>query len=316
MNLANITIVVCTYNRAELLWDCLHSLTQQTVPDSVFQLVVVDNNSSDDTFKVASSFSGKIKNLSIIQERKQGLSYARNAGVAATKTTWISFLDDDAKAAPDWVESILTTIDKDDFDCFGGVYLPWHRFGPKPKWFRSSWETNKAIQPHYGILPASVYPSGGNFSCKVELIKAYGGFSPIFGMNGHRVAYGEETHLFRRMRQDNLRIGFNPDVVIHHCVLPYKYSLTWRVAARFASLRDYFCIIEESFSSLRLAKVLCKSMLRSCKSLFCNFPRTIWGKDYFWQNYLLDAVFPLVDAAAIWEAARKLKKNKVRPKVI
>jgi len=99
-NKLRISVVIITYNRAQMLADVLTSLTiQKRLPDEV---VVVDNNSKDDTKNVALGFRGKL-NIRYVFEEKQGVSFARNAGIANASGDIIVFTDDDCVAHEEWL---------------------------------------------------------------------------------------------------------------------------------------------------------------------------------------------------------------------
>lgn len=95
-----ISVIIVTYNRAQMLKEALESLTTQSrLPDEV---LVVDNNSSDQTKSVAESFSGRL-NINYIFEPVQGTSTARNTGIGHARGNLIIFFDDDCIAERDWL---------------------------------------------------------------------------------------------------------------------------------------------------------------------------------------------------------------------
>ena len=101
-----ISVIVCTYNRAYLLKNCLRSLVDQLVETSTFEVIIVNNNATDDTEEVAKSFTEKYPNFRYIIEPNQGLSNARNRGYKEAKGEYVAYIDDDARAYTDWVENI------------------------------------------------------------------------------------------------------------------------------------------------------------------------------------------------------------------
>jgi len=287
-----LTVVVCTHNRAFFLEKCLNSLLMQTYSLTEFATIVVDNNSSDSTYDLASTYKSRFINLQIIQEPIQGLSYARNAALNIVQTEWVAFLDDDAVAEQNWVEIIFETIDKGDFDVFGGVYTAWHALRNQPPWFSEAWETNSGLAQNYSQL-ISGYPSGGNCVYKVDFVRMCGGFPVNLGMSGHKIAYGEETKLIDQIRKRGGRIGFVPDMIINHCVLEHKYSLIWRLMRRFALGRDeifvwgggIFITLSKSFLCI-LFHLFLFPILNLCKFLT--------KRSYYWQNFILDTLEPLL----------------------
>ncbi len=157
-----ISVVVCTFNLSKLLETCLESLETKTADKSLFQIMAVDNNSCDNTQEIVKEFACQLPNIRVFLEKKQGLSHARNRGWQEAKAKWVAYIDDDAKASPNWTERALNIIDNNNFDAFGGVYLPWYRDG-KPKWYLDEYGSNKNYLPKgMSVLPKETYFSGGN----------------------------------------------------------------------------------------------------------------------------------------------------------
>ncbi|WP_290921313.1 glycosyltransferase family 2 protein [Halodesulfovibrio sp.] len=282
-----ISVVICTYNRSSFLRHCLGSLQKQTASLDKFEVVVVNNNSIDDTEGVAKDFESVFPFFKYCFEDKQGLSFARNKGYEQASCDWVAYLDDDAVARLNWVEIILETISKGDFDVFGGVYTAWHALRECPKWFSSEWETNTSISEVYTVLEKD-YPSGGNCVYRKSLLLKHGGFSPTLGMKGNSTAYGEETLLIDTMRQHGVVVGFVPELLIDHCVIERKYSLIWRLNRSFAIGRDSVTICNESSMA-----ELSKSILKCVCFLVCSpvkaLCRWVVTKEYYWQNVVLDS---------------------------
>ena len=228
----NLTIIICTYNRAHILSEAFVSLLQQTVSPDNYSLLIIDNNSTDNTQETVASFEDKFTDIRIILENNQGLSHARNRALKECQTEWLAFLDDDAKAHPDWIETILQTIKKGDFDAFGGPYYAWHYYGPVPRWLPEDFGTYESPQD-YGLLKGDTYIPGGNSALRCDAARSIGVFSTALGMTGDRCGYGEETQFFERMRVAGYRMGYVPQMKIDHCVLPYKYTLRWQIRSAF-----------------------------------------------------------------------------------
>lgn len=262
MKKCSLTIAICTYNRANIISECLASLNKQTVDSTNYTLLVIDNNSADNTKEIVSSFKDKFSKLVIISEHAQGLSHARNRALEECETEWLAFLDDDAKAHPNWVSTILETIQKDDFDAFGGPYYAWHHYGPAPRWFPDNLGTYESPQG-YGLLTGDTYIPGGNSIIRCAAARATGTFSTKLGMNGKHCGYGEETQFFERMRAAGYRLGYVPHLKIDHCVLPYKYRLQWQICSAFAYGKA-------EFSSQKYSKrfILLRCLWHYCKSFY------------------------------------------------
>lgn len=116
-----VAVGVCTYNRSNDLKRLLNSLKKLNYPN--FEIIVVDNNSNDDTEKVAKSFS----NVKYVREERQGLAYARNKllDTCDESIEFLGILDDDETVNPDWIEKMLECFNLNDkIVAVGGPYLP------------------------------------------------------------------------------------------------------------------------------------------------------------------------------------------------
>src|SRR5687767_3515333 len=130
------TVIVCTYNRCESLAETLDSLCQMRVPAEIaWDLIVVDNNSTDATRATVERAAEKWRGLSIryIFEKTPGLSYARNAGVMASTASIIAFTDDDVLVEEDWLVRIVNAFETRQVQCVGGPIRPYW-LAPRPSW--------------------------------------------------------------------------------------------------------------------------------------------------------------------------------------
>ena len=289
MHKVDVSIIICTFNRAEILRECLESLCQQTSDMSGVDVIVVDNNSTDHTAKVVCEFSGRLPKLKYVLETEQGLSHARNHGFREAATQWVAYLDDDARAFPDYFGNVLHAIQKNEFDCIGGVYLPWYKYG-RPKWYLDSYGTN-AGKPD-GLLKED-FASGGNLIIKKEVLVRFGGFSSRLGMSGKKIAYGEETRLQVMMRREGLSIGFDPEIRIEHLVNVYKQTPIWFIRSSFAIGQNYWDTFLISPSFLRTSKSLASTLVKLVIRAFGKLPDLILRRDYYIQNWFIDVFSPV-----------------------
>jgi GT2 family glycosyltransferase len=108
--MVDLSLVICTYNNARQLREALASIGAQRVGAATsFEVVVVDNNCSDDTGQVVETFAAGHRSFDtrLIREARQGLTHARQCGFTQTQSDWIAFVDDDCVLHPDWVEQTL-----------------------------------------------------------------------------------------------------------------------------------------------------------------------------------------------------------------
>lgn len=273
-----ISVIIATFNRGNIIAECLTSLKKQTIGNEYFNIIVVDNNSTDNTQEILAPFLSDWPQLKIIEEYKQGAGHARNAALDIVTTEWVACLDSDGKAHPNWIATILDTIREDKFDAFGGPYYAWHFFGPPPRWFPPDFGVYEA-QQNYGPLQGDSYIPGGNCAFRLAAAKAVNGFpTDIGGMAGGKCLYGEETMMFNRMKATGFRLGYVPTMKIDHCVLPYKYSFSWQTRSFLARGESNYQItyfgtppIKGFFSiGAKLAIACCKLLFILGHNIFCG----------------------------------------------
>lgn len=287
MNRNILTIAICTYNRSHIISNVLISLLQQTIPSENYSLLIVDNNSTDQTQELVTSFKNKFTNIRIVLEKIQGLSHARNRALKECQTEWLAFLDDDAKAHPDWVETILQIIERGDFDGFGGPFYAWHHYGPAPYWLPKGFGTYESLQD-YGPLKGNTYIPGGNCVFRCNAARSIGIFSTEFGMSGNRCSYGEETQFFERMRTSGYRMGDVPQLKIDHCVLPHKYSLHWQFKSTFTIARDIIKVESTLGKKHSIVRTFCGLLISPIRGLLqCSKHNTLQQNAFLYINHII-----------------------------
>ncbi|HLJ60908.1 MAG TPA: glycosyltransferase [bacterium] len=210
------SIVVPTYNRANQLVPTLNSLLRQNTACD-FEVVVVDNNSSDSTPAAVRS----VDKVRYVFEGRQGLAYARNTGIAHSTGEIIVFVDDDATAAPNWLEELHKVYARfPDAWCVGGkivLDLP----DNLPRWFDPS-VTGYLSELDLGEEIVRVgYPGelyGTNFSVARSAIARVGAFLPRLGRRGSLLRSGEDTEMCWRIQRAGGGVFYNGRAVVVHRV--------------------------------------------------------------------------------------------------
>ncbi len=237
MSALSLSIVVCTYNRADLLIHSLDALAGQTLAANQFEVIVVDNNSPDATRQVVGHFQRSHPQLTVryALETRQGLSHARNRGFSEAAADFVAFIDDDARAESDWAERIVghfSTIEPQPF-CVGGQYLPWYET-PPPAWFTDDFEIRTWGESE-GFLSGQRQRfglSGSNMAYPKAVLQDYGGFPTDPALMRRNL--GEETHLNYRIynthpeRRDRL-FYYDPQLVVHHFTTPRNWETGYRL---------------------------------------------------------------------------------------
>jgi glycosyltransferase involved in cell wall biosynthesis len=181
-----VSIVIPTYKRARALPRVIASALNQTCPAPRYEVLVIDNNSPDDTAQVIEAIArrhpGRVRR---ILEMRQGVSHARQAGIDQARGQIVAFFDDDVWVADNWVETIVDALQSHpNVQCVGGKVLPqWS--APPPAWLTPDHWGPLALQ-NYGdqpILMSSCNPRGlisANLACRKDVLQRVGGFSPTF----------------------------------------------------------------------------------------------------------------------------------------
>lgn len=224
-----LSAVICTYNRADRLADALHSLCAQTLDPALYEVIVIDNNSTDETPAIVRSFAAH--GVRYVLETQQGLGYARNRGWQEARGKFVGYLDDDARAHPDLLGRALSLFSEDDpgLLCVGGVILPYYT-SAKPEWFKDEYEI-RTWGPEARYLRQGESFSGSNMIWRRDALAQHGGFQVDRGMRGDQLDLGEESGLFAHIWQTQRvpRFLYSPDLIVYHWVDPAKMTVGYHI---------------------------------------------------------------------------------------
>ena len=289
-----ISVCIYTFNRADLLVDALESVCNQTLPSELFEVVVVDNRSTDGTREVVRDFEKLQSNLQYFYEECQGISYAKNRGWKEANGEYVGFLDDDGMAPPDWLGIAAGVIRLRSPDLLGGPFYPSY-LGQKPVWFKDEYGAFSLGDQAKELISPDEYLSGGNLFIRRKLLEHMGGFDPGLGMQGKQIGYGEETAFIRRVRRENPRaqIYYEPRLYIYHRVRPEKMRFAWQLHHRFAQGRDGYLTFSDGAHRMTLRHmigILALPVVIAIEATFGVFFRNRKSYPYA-QNYYYERVF-------------------------
>jgi glucosyl-dolichyl phosphate glucuronosyltransferase len=221
-----ISSIICTRNRAEYLSHAIRSLAEQDMPNDDYEIIVVDNGSTDATKQIAGRFMAEISNLRYVYEEKPGLSNARNRGVEEAAASVVAFLDDDAIADRGWLTAILDAFNHEPQPvCVGGPVEPWWEI-PRPGWFPESLvgchNRYYGAEARWCSYPAE-QPIGCNMAFSKERLEQIGGF------NARLEKYNDETELISRLVKMGGGIFYQPRARVRHLVAKERLSLSWQI---------------------------------------------------------------------------------------
>jgi glucosyl-dolichyl phosphate glucuronosyltransferase len=232
----DITVLLCTYNRSQRLGETLESLVFQSLPESLcWEILVVDNNSADETRQVVEGFQRRYQNrVRYLFEPKQGISHARNAAIREAAGDILAFIDDDETATPNWLQNLTMNLHSDEWAGAGGRVLPPSSFSPPPWLLKTSWFAAGPLASFdKGLDGAELRepPFGANMAFRKEVFTKLGGFRIDLGRSGANMISNEDTEFGRRVLAAGLRIRYEPSALIYHPVeerrLRKDYFLSW-----------------------------------------------------------------------------------------
>lgn len=231
-----ITAILCTYNRCDSLAEALESLAASILPETCeWEVLVVDNNSSDRTREVVERFCQRYPgNFSYLFEPRQGKSHALNAGIRESHGDVLAFVDDDVTVERSWLQNLTSDLRSDKWAGAGGRILPKWPCSP-PSWFpENQW---------YGMAPLAMFdlgleagplsdpPFGTNMAFHRRMFEKYGDFRTDLGPRPNSEIRSEDTEFGRRLLAAGERLKYEPTAVVHHAVpqkrLQREYFLTW-----------------------------------------------------------------------------------------
>jgi glycosyltransferase involved in cell wall biosynthesis len=238
------TVLICTYNRAELLRETLAALQSMPAPSACrVEIVVVDNNSSDDTRSVVerAARQGPFPVI-YLKEKRQGKSFALNLGLAHSAGNIIALTDDDVLPAQDWISRIVTAFRERNVSFVGGKVLPRWEGLPPPELLtpRAQGVWGPLAIVDYGDAPVDYVaestkqrlPIGANLAFARSALVAVGGWRTDLGKVNNTLISGEDHEIFRRLRVHRLYSGFyDPLLTVRHYVpadrLTRRYFRRW-----------------------------------------------------------------------------------------
>jgi len=266
----NVTVVICTYNRSKILATTLSSVAASQLPAQIrWEVLVVDNNSSDGTRKVVEEFCnchpGRFR---YVFEAIQGLSHARNSGIRHARGEIIAFTDDDVIVEPTWLWNLTCSLASDRWVGAGGRILPTDNFSP-PRWLVLDGPRSMAgaLYAHFDLgdklRRLDRPPYGANMAYRKAIFQKYGDFRTDLGRCGDSLISNEDTEFGGRLIAAGESLLYEPSAKVYHPVpesrLRKDYFLAWwfdagRARVREAGRRQAVCGISRHY--LRIPRVI------------------------------------------------------------
>lgn len=291
----------------------LESIALSQLPETVrWEVLVVDNNSNDDTPVVVNEFSARFpERFQYIFEVRQGKSYALNRGIRESHGDVLVFVDDDVTVEPTWLCNLTSSLERGEWAGTGGRTRLAEQFTP-PKWLALTGPCSLggvlAAQFDLGDEPCVLKdpPFGANMAYRKEMFAKYGVFRTDLGPSADRTVPrpNEDTEFGRRLMAGGQQIRYEPDAVVYHPVpkdrIRKKYFLDWWYDYGRASIRevgrrpDILGIQRRYWSILKIAAVVLP--LWSLRWFFAFDP----GERFFHKCFVWVALGQIVEINRLW----------------
>lgn len=232
MQQTKLSVIVCTFNRVKYIVECLLHLAKQTLDNDKYEVLVINNNSSDNTDPVVQDFIKKYPdtNFKYFIEKNQGHTFARNRGIFESNGEIVSFIDDDAFVSNDFCISILSFFEKrKDVSALGGRIIPVYEV-KEPKWMSNyllplvaaldKGDTEMAFK-------GSSFPIGANMAFIKTVFEKYGIFDVELGRRGGGLEGGDEKEMFFRLKKGHEKIYYVPQISVRHIIPEFRVERSY-----------------------------------------------------------------------------------------
>jgi len=258
-----ISVIIPTMNRSEYLRQAVESICAQSFTSDLFEIMIIDNASTDNTRFVVEELQTNNPHVRYIYEEKPGLHNGRHRGAQEAKGEILVFVDDDIIAAPGWLKAIQKTFKDPDVALVGGKILPkWE--GDVPQWIDLfkiqtdyGWTIGYLSLLDFGNIRKDVpadFVYGCNFSIRRSVLYECGGFHPD-AMPQELIRYrGDgESALSRKITEEGYRAVYEPEATVYHLVSSERLSVDYFYKRAFNQG------VSDSFTEIRRKGGVCET---------------------------------------------------------
>lgn len=224
-----ISVIICTYNRDKYIYNVLKSLALGTLEHSAYEIILVDNNCTDNTRSEVDHFCNVFPQVTLryFVETNQGLSHARNRGIRESKGDILVYVDDDATVNPEYLKTYADWFaSHPETDAAGGPIIPHYETGSEPKWMTYFIKRLLTGYLYFGDkarpFPGENYPGGGNAAYRSRVFEKVGLYNVQLGRNGDSLTGGEEKDIFDKMKREGMQFVYLPNAILYHSIPGYK----------------------------------------------------------------------------------------------
>jgi GT2 family glycosyltransferase len=321
-NSCEISVVICTYNRAESLAKAVASLAVQALPDGLtFEVVVVDDGSTDATQSVILELAQSCRiPIRYVRDAGNGIAAARNRGVVEAHGRWIAFFDDDQIAERDWLNALYSVAFESGAPCIGGA----RKLTLDPDTLAGLSRVSRLILGEIDQGP-NPFPCGrnalictGNLMVERAVIARMGGFDPAL------VHGGEDTDFLMRLRREGIVCWYAPRAVVYHVIPAYRTEapyLVWAAARGgecFAhrDIEEWGSVLALGSAAMRFAQALCVHAPGYALAVVCGNTREGIGhrcqfrRAVAYTTHVVRRLLPKALHARVWNPALQFRRER------
>ena len=225
-----LSVIICTYHRDKYIYNVLKSLADNTLSPEQYEIVLVDNNCTDNTRGECDRFVQNFPDVTLryFVETNQGLSHARNRGIKESTGDILVYVDDDALVNKEYLQTYYDFFNQyPDIDAAGGPIIPKYET-EEPAWMshftRSLITGYKYLGDKAKEFPKNDYPGGGNAAYRSSVFEKVGLYNVDLGRKGDSLVGAEEKDIFDKMVSLGMRFYYLPDAILYHLIPEKKLS--------------------------------------------------------------------------------------------
>ncbi len=225
-----ISVILCTYNRDKYIYNVLKSVAENDYPHDQYEIVLVNNNSTDGTENECRRFQADYPDIRFryFLETNQGLSYARNCGIRNAQGDLLVYVDDDATVNPEYLRTYSDFFTHHpEAVAAGGPILPVYET-EEPEWmthYTRQLITGKLfLGNNQREFPHGAFPGGGNACYRKSVFDTVGLFNVELGRKGNSLIGAEEKDLFDKMTTHGMHFFYLPNAILYHIIPPHKLT--------------------------------------------------------------------------------------------
>jgi len=304
-----VSVIVCTYNRAKLLEKTLLSLVDQDLAGEVYEIVVVDNGSSDDTRAVVERVANSSGKIRYLHEPRVGVAIARNTGARESRGRYIAFFDDDNVADANCVRELLRAFDEivpRPAIVAGKIDLEWEGH-ERPLWFSDRydrWVSRYDFGDRARELTADDYIVTMNVAFDRESYLASGGIREDLSRKGRMFITSGDVDLFVRMLSKGMHAYYQPSALAFHFVPKSRQKRSWLLKRIFGEGTTQIVLDLELYrKSWRAAYARYFRELRSCVGSVGRLAAACWRRSEAWLDCALMTAMHLGRMSALTQIA-------------